>query len=380
MKIWKTLTFSSIFAISACSSTATKQDDHSIGMKDAFRDSFTIGAAINKAQIYQQEAGTTQVIQKHFNTLTAENEMKWEAMQPREGQFNFDVSDTLVAFSEQNDIFLVGHTLLWHHQTPEWVFQNDKGQPASRDLLLSRLKTHIDTVAGRYKGRIQGWDVVNEALNEDGSWRESPWYKILGDDYIHKAFEFAAAAAPNAELYYNDYNLFKPEKRDGAVKIVKSLQAKGLRIDGIGIQGHYGIGYPDLTQLEDSIKAFSALDVDVMITELDVSVLPFPEAENQGADISIDLALQERLNPYPNGMDAEISKQFSDHYLDLFKLFLKYKSSISRITFWGVNDGQTWRNDWPMKGRTDYPLMFDRNNQAKQVLLDLVEYKKSLAK
>ncbi|WP_111977868.1 endo-1,4-beta-xylanase [Algibacillus agarilyticus] len=334
-------------------------------LKDAFKNNFHIGAALSKTQILDQEPGTLDLVAKQFNSLTAENEMKWELMQPIEGQYHYAVSDKLVEFSEKNDIFLVGHTLLWHHQTPKWVFENGKGEPASREVLLKRLETHINNVAGRYKGRIEAWDVVNEALNDDGTWRDSPWYRILGEDYIIKAFEFAAKAAPNAELYYNDYNLFKPEKRDATVKIVKSLQAKGLRIDAVGIQGHYGINYPDLNLLEDSIKAFGALGVKVMLTELDISVLPFPDSESQGADISIDLELQEKLNPFANGLSAEMSQALADNYVNLFKIFMRHEAVISRITFWGVNDAQTWRNDWPMKNRTDYPLLFDRNNQPK---------------
>ena len=250
-------------------------------------------------------------------------------------------------------------------------FQNKAGTDATRDELLSRMKEHINTVAGRYGEDIGAWDVVNEALNEDGSMRDSKWRQIIGDDFIAKAFEFSALAAPNSKLYYNDYNLFKPEKREGVIKLVKQLQAKGIRIDGIGIQGHYALDYPDLQQLEDSIVAFAALGVDVMLTELDVSVLPFPDEENQGADISLDIELQDKYNPYPNGLPNDVNEQLAQRYHEIFALLAKHKEKIGRVTFWGVHDGQTWRNGWPMSGRSDYPLFFDRNLTLKSFVADL---------
>lgn len=373
---------SAFFVLTGCSGQQEHAKQESpiqapSSLAKTYANSFSIGAAVSKKQIIGDEPAAMAVVKQHFNSLVAENEMKWEKLEPLEGQFDFSVSDQLIEFAQTHNMEMIGHTLLWHSQTPEWVFKNENNEPASKAVLLARLKRHIDQVAGRYKGQTHGWDVVNEALNDDGTWRESPWYQILGEDYIIKAFEYAAQADPNAELYYNDYNLFKPEKRAGAIKIVKMLQDKGLRIDGVGIQGHYGINYPDLTELENSIKAFAALGVKVMITELDISVLPFPEEENQGADVSIDLALQDKLNPYANGLDAEMEQKLSANYTALFKIFLRHQDDISRITFWGVNDAQTWRNDWPMKGRADYPLLFDRNNKAKPVLNELIELKTS---
>lgn len=375
MKTLSVYLASAVLALSGCTTSEKLPENDAPSLAKVYADSFTIGAAVSKNQIIGQEPASMAVVKQHFNSLVAENEMKWEKLQPLEGQFDFSVADQLIEFTTKNNMEMIGHTLLWHFQTPDWVFENDQGEPASKEVLLARLKRHIDEVAGRYKGKITGWDVVNEALNDDGTWRESPWYKILGEEYIIKAFEYAAEADPHAELYYNDYNLFKPEKRAGAIKIVKMLKDKGLRIDAVGIQGHYGIGYPDLVELENSIKDFAALGVKVMFTELDISVLPFPETENQGADISIDLKLQENLNPYANGMDADIEQKLSENYVNLFKLFMHYEKVISRITFWGVNDAQTWRNDWPMKGRTDHPLLFDRQNQAKKVVADIIAVK-----
>jgi len=236
------------------------------------------------------------------------------------------------------------------------------------------MEDHITTVVSRYRGRVPSWDVVNEALNEDGTMRESKWHTIIGEDYIELAFDFAHKADPDAKLYYNDYNLFKPEKRNGALALVQRIQAQGIPVHGIGMQGHYGLGYPnDLADIEASVVAFAQVGT-VMITELDVSVLPFPEAGSEGADISIDMALNQRYNPYESGLPQAIERQFNDQYLALFQIFLKHADKISRVTFWGVSDTQTWRNDWPMKGRTDYPLMIDRNNQLKPVAYELFQW------
>lgn len=339
--------------------------------KQAFSGSFRVGAALSETQIMGRELMTLNVVREQFNALTAENEMKWERLQPEEGDFQWVSTDALVDFCEENDIFLTGHTLVWHSQTPDWVFEDAEGNPASRELLLARMEKHIKTIVSRYKGRIPSWDVVNEALEEDGSLRKSKWLQIIGPDYVEKAFEFAHQADPEAELYYNDYNLFTPEKRAGAMRLVKALQDKGIRVDGIGMQGHYGLDNPeDLGQLEDSIKAFGTIGT-VMITELDVSVLPFPEQAKWGADISIDLELNKKYNPYPSGLPEEIEKAQAERYLALFRIFLDNREHVSRVTFWGVGNSHSWKNGWPMKGRTDYPLMIDRHSQLRPMAYEV---------
>ena len=207
--------------------------------------------------------------------------------------------------------------------------------------------------------------------------RQSKWYQILGEDYVAKAFEFAHAADPNAELYYNDYNLWMPKKRAGAVKLVQQLQQQGAKITAIGMQAHYSIPSlttnPDLSEFEASIIAYKNLGIKVMLTEVDITVIRFPGAENQGADISLSYKLQAEFNPYSKGLPDEVSQEFTQLLVDMFKILAKHKESISRVTFWGVNDGQTWRNGWPIKGRTDYPLLFDRKNQAKPAVKALIE-------
>ncbi|KOO59876.1 1,4-beta-xylanase [Rheinheimera sp. KL1] len=347
--------------------------EQSSSLKDTYSKHFSIGTALSATQIAGKEPGTLDLVKQQFNAVTAENVMKWEIIEPVEGQFNFAAADAMIEFAEANNIKVIGHVLLWHEQTPAWVFQDAKGQPASKELVLYRLKNHINAVMGRYKGRIHGWDAVNEALNEDGTLRQSNWYKALGEDYIATVFELAHQADPKAELYYNDFNLFKPEKRAGVLKLVAALKAKNVPIHGIGEQGHYSLDYPELQQVEDSIVAFKNTGLKVVITELDISVLPFPEPEKIGADISLNMQLKQEFNPYADGLPKAISDQLNQKYLQLFELFLRHSDAIERVTLWGVNDNQTWRNNWPMKGRTDYPLLFDRKNQPKEVVPQLIK-------
>lgn len=342
---------------------------------DLYADSFRIGVALSANQIQGTDAAQARVRDGHFNSYTAENEMKWERIHPTEGNYDFTSADTLAELGESNGAFLVGHTLVWHNQVPEWVFTDSEGAPASRERVLQRMRSHINTIVTRYQGRFDGWDVVNEALNEDGSLRESNWYEAVGIDYIAEAFAAAHAADPEAELYYNDYNLYKPEKRAGAVAIVKELQSRGIPIHGVGLQGHYGLDHPPLEQLNDSIEAFAALGVKVMITELDVSVLPFPNPNQMGADLSIDLELQDELNPYVDGLPADVRIAQDNRYRDLFAVFLRHRDAIDRVTFWNLTDGTSWKNNWPMRGRTDYPVIFNRDNEPKSTYRALVDLK-----
>ncbi|MEM5547172.1 endo-1,4-beta-xylanase [Pseudoalteromonas fuliginea] len=340
-------------------------------LKAQFKDHFKIGTAISRDQILGALPEDLNVAKAQFNTFTPENSMKWERIHPELETYDFEAADALVEYAQENNQELVGHTLVWHSQTPDWVFEDDQGEPLTRDALLKRMQNHINAVAGRYKNRIFAWDVVNEALNEDGTLRESKWSTIIGDDFIEYAFKYAKQAAPNAKLYYNDYNLYKPEKRAGAIALIKNLQSKGIQIDGIGMQAHYSLDNPELSLMEDSIVAYAATGIDVMITELDISVLPFPEGEEQGADISLDIALQERFNPYPDGLPSEVNTQLGERYRAVFNILKKHDDKVSRVTFWGISDARTWRNDWPMQGRTDYPLLIDRELKLKSFVSDL---------
>ncbi|MBO8131014.1 MAG: endo-1,4-beta-xylanase [Candidatus Marinimicrobia bacterium] len=343
----------------------------------AYEDAFYIGVALNRDQISGKDRVALDILKEHFNSITPENILKWSEVHPVPDSFNFSPADAFVRLGEENNMFIVGHTLVWHYQTPQWVFKDDNGNPVSKDVLIKRMKDHIFKVVGRYKGRIHGWDVVNEAINDDGSYRQSPWLKIIGEEYIELAFEFAHEADPDAELYYNDFNMWKPGKREGVIRLLKRLQSKGIQIDGIGMQGHWGLDYPEILEdIEASIKAFSDLGVKIMITELDVTVLPFPDPELIGADITKVYDLRAELNPYAEGLPDSMQKILADRYREFFEVFLKHKDKISRVTLWGMQDGQSFRNFWPIRGRADYPLLFDRNYMPKPAFYAVLEVAK----
>ncbi|MBX2873603.1 MAG: endo-1,4-beta-xylanase [Saprospiraceae bacterium] len=339
-------------------------------LKTAYQGNFHIGAALNRPQIYEADSVAAALIRKEFNSITAENMMKWMHIHPGVDSFQFEAADKFVTLGEENDMFIVGHTLVWHSQLAPWV-----QEITDRDSMLQHLQNHVSKIVGRYKDSVRGWDVVNEALNEDGSLRSSLFLELIGDEYLLKAFEWAAAADPAAELYYNDYSLCNPAKREGAIALVKRLQANGVKIDGIGMQGHWGLDSPSLEEIENSILAYSALGVKVMITELDINVIPNPW-DLEGADVNQNFEGSPFMDPYPAGLPDSVQIQLAQRYEDIFKLFLKHEDKIARVTFWGVNDGQSWKNDWPIKGRTNYPLLFDRAFQPKKAYHRVMGLKK----
>lgn len=346
--------------------------EKNIGLKDVFQGKFYIGTALNTGQITGKDTASIRIIKQHFNTITAENCMKCGSLQPEEGKFNFALADQFVDFGIQNKMFIVGHNLVWHSQAPRWFFVDAQGNDVSSEVLIGRLKSHIQTVVGRYKGKVKGWDVVNEAIMDDGSWRQSKLYKIIGPDFMKLAFRFAHEADPDAELYYNDYSMALPGKREGVVKMVQELQKDHIRIDGIGMQCHNSMDFPKIEEFEKSLLAFAALRVKVMITEMDISALPSPK-NRQGADVDSRTDFKEELNPYTKGLPEEVEKAHAKRYLEFFNLFLKHQDKISRVTMWGVQDGQSWKNNFPVPGRTDYPLLFDRNYQPKSFVKQLLQ-------
>jgi endo-1,4-beta-xylanase len=290
-------------------------------------------------------------------------------VQPYPNSFNFTVADKYVNIGIKNKMHIVGHALVWHSQLADFM-QNVK----SKAEMNKHFENHINTVVSRYKGKIDAWDVVNEAFNEDGSFRESVFYKFLGKNYIEKAFKLANEIDPNADLIYNDYNLYKKEKRDGVIQMVKQMQSKGIKIDGIGVQAHWSLNQPSLNEIEQIIFDISELGVDVMFTELDISVLPSPW-EQVGAEVSQNFSRFEgdaKMNPYPDKLPKSIQNKLAKRYNDIFQLFIKHSDKISRVTFWGVMDKHSWLNDFPIKGRTNYPLLFDRNYQAKEAHKSLI--------
>ena len=339
-------------------------------LKDVFKNDFKIGAALNRRQIFEQDTRGAQIVTTHFNSITPENILKWALVHPELDRYDFAAADRFVEFGEKRGMFIVGHTLVWHNQTPRWVFEDGKGNPVDRETLLKRMRDHIFTVVGRYKGRIKGWDVVNEALNQDGTMRQSPWYKILGEDYLVQAFKFAHEADPSAELYYNDYDLELPAKRAGGVELIKKLKAAGVPISGVGLQNHNQLEWPSVADEDATIAAFSALGMKIQITELDVDVLP--RTTKIGADYAVDDPVTPQLNPYVDRLPDAKQLALAKRYAELFQVFLKHRDAIERVTFWGLADGDSWLNNWPMKGRTNYPLLFDRFGRAKPALAAVI--------
>ena len=332
---------------------------NSTSLKEGFKNEFLIGTALNATQIEEKEPNAAALVPQQFNAITPENIMKCEIIHPDWDRYDFDLSDKYVEYGKKHKMFIVGHTLIWHSQLAPFV-----SKIKSSDSLLMFMTNHINTVAGRYAGKVDSWDVVNEALNDDGTLRNSVFLQKLGDDYIRKAFELAAKAAPNTELYYNDYNIEQPKKRAGAIAMIKKLQTSGTRIDGVGIQGHWRINGLPLEDIENSIIEFSALGLKVSFTELDITVLPNPW-DLKGADVNQNFEGSPYMNPYPQGLPDSMQIKLAKCYEDLFKIFIKHQDKIERITFWGVNDGQSWLNGWPIKNRTNYPLLFDRNFKPK---------------
>jgi endo-1,4-beta-xylanase len=268
-------------------------------------------------------------------------------------------------------MYIVGHCLVWHSQAPRWFFVDEEGNDVSREVMIERMKNHIFTVVGRYKGKVNAWDVVNEAFEDDGSWRKTKFYEIIGEDYFKLAFQFAHEADPEAELMYNDYSMFREGRRDAVVAVVKKFQEEGVQIDGIGMQGHYGLDNLPLQEIEESIIAFASTGVKVHFTELDISVLPMP-SWGVGAEVSASFEYQQKMNPYAEGLPDSVAAASREAYMSLFNLLLKHNEKIKRVTTWGVADHHSWKNNWPMRGRTDYPLLFDRSFDAKPVVADII--------
>lgn len=358
-----------VFVIQSC--TSGTQTNTPATLKSAFNGKFYIGTAMNAWQITGKDTAGIKVIKEQFSAIVTENCMKSGQIQRQEGEFDFNLADQFVEFGEQNDKFITGHCLIWHSQAPRWFFTDSLGNDVSREVMIERMKTHISTVVGRYKGKIKGWDVVNEAIMEDGSMRKSKFYQIVGEDFIKLAFQFAHEADPDAELYYNDYNEWFPGKRDAIVQMIRDLKAEDIRIDGIGMQGHIGMKSPSLEEYEAAIVAYANEGMKVMVTELDMSILPNAHGDF-GADIATNFEYQQKLNPYTEGVPAEKMEEWDNRMLDFFRLFLKHSDTVSRVTLWGVSDGGSWKNNFPVRGRTDYPLLFDRSYQPKTIVGKLI--------
>jgi endo-1,4-beta-xylanase len=343
-------------AMVAIGSVTTGQD---VALKDLMPKSMAIGVAINQRQSDGVDTAGVDVITKQFNQISPENLLKFQPVHPAADRYAFEAQDRYVQFGLDRKMQVIGHNLVWHQQTSAWVFQGADGKPAARDTLLARMRDHIHTVVGRYKGRIHGWDVVNEAIDENGSLRKAPWHDGIGADYVAKAFEFAHEADPDAELYYNDYNLEKPAKRAGVIRLVKDLQARKLRIDGIGNQGHWRLETPAIGEIDEALVDLHGTGLKVMYTELDINLLP-----NVARDSDPALA-----NPYAGGLPGEKQQQLAARYADIFGVFLKHRDAVTRVTFWGLSDADSWLN----RGRMNYPLLWDRQRQPKPAFQAVVD-------
>ncbi|MGL4520130.1 MAG: endo-1,4-beta-xylanase [Phocaeicola sp.] len=341
-------------------------------LKKSLSENFLVGVAVNASQVAGNDARAMRLVRRHFNSIVAEDCMKSENIHPEEDRYDFQEADRFVEFGEKNNMFIVGHALIWHSQLAKWFCVDDENNLVSPEILKKRMRHHIETLVKRYKGRIHGWDVVNEAIEENGDFRQSPFYQILGEEYIALAFQYAHEADPDVELYYNDYNMYNSNRRERVVQVVKNLQQRGIRIDAVGMQAHWGISYPNINDVEESIKAFAETGVKVMITEFDLTVLPIV---NIGANISDREEYEESLNPYPTELPPAIEAKWNERIEAFFNLFIKHKKVISRVTIWGVTDGDSWKNNWPIERRTDYPLLFNRMYQPKVATQKLINRK-----
>lgn len=337
----------------------TAQDEK--GLKDYYKDYFSIGVAVSPRALTTDEA---QLIKKQFNSLTAENAMKSQNIHPKENEYFWKDADSIAAFAQRNNMKLRGHTLVWHNQVPSWIFL-DNGQTVSKEKLLERLRTHIQTVVGRYKGKIYAWDVVNEAISDNPNeyLRNTKWLEICGEEYIAKAFQWAHEADPDALLFYNDYNEIDPVKRKKMIRLVEDLRKKNIPIHGVGLQGHWALNEPSREQLEQTLKDFSATGLNVQITELDISV--YPKEHN---------ARERKAEDYNTEFTVEKQQKQAEVYKMCFDLFRKYKSSISSVTFWNISDRHSWLDNFPVRGRKDYPLLFDTNLKPKQAFREVVNF------
>jgi len=335
-----------------------------VTLKGAYQSAFAIGAAVNAAQFTGQDVRGAALVKAQFNSITPENALKWENIHPRLDSYDFDLADKYIGFGEQNHMFIVGHCLVWHNQIPGKVFRDEQGNLVTRKVLLKRMHDHIHEVVGRYKGKIKSWDVVNEALNDDGSLRQTLWLKIIGKDYIAKAFQYAHEADPHAELTYNDYSLENEAKRNGAIALIKELKEKRVPISSVGLQGHDSLDWPSVGQEDATITAFENMGLRVVISELDIDVLPSVVGQGS-ADVSKHMETNPNLDPYASGLPESVQVELAKRYGELFGVFLQHRAGVQRVTFWGVSDGDSWRNDWPVRGRTNYPLLFDRHGEAK---------------
>lgn len=360
----------SITVISGCRSNTENADlkaenlqneNQEKGLKDYYSDYFTMGVAVSPRSI---EGESAELIKREFNSITPENVMKMGPIHPEKDRFNWEPADAIAEFAKENGLKMRGHALVWHQQTGGWIFEAEDGGQVSKEELLRRMKTHIDSVVSRYSETIYAWDVVNEAIddNPDNFLRNSEWYEIAGEDFINKAFEYAREADPDVKLFYNDYNAIIPEKRDRIYKLLKMLVDRNVPIDGVGIQGHWSIFGPSEEELREALDMYTSLGLEVQITELDVSIYPWEKEQ------------RERREGESDEFTPELEQQQIEAYDMFFRVFRDYQDELTSVTFWNVADNYTWLDHYPVEGRKNYPLLFDENYERKKAYEKVVEF------
>lgn len=355
-----------LLVLSSCNSGNTVNSqpvDSGKALKDYYQTYFPIGVSVSPGALKTDEG---ELVARHFSSLTAENAMKMGSLQPKENQYYWKDADSIVAFAKRNGMKIRGHVLVWHRQTPGWFFTDSAGKQVSKEVLLQRIKDHITTVVERYKGSIYAWDVVNEVISDDKNvfYRPSKFYEICGEEFIAKAFEWAHAADPDAILFYNDYNETNPDKRAKIITMIGKLRAAGVPVEAIGLQGHWSLDEPTRSQLDKTLKDFASLGLPLQITELDISVYPKIHDDRKLAEASA----------MPTDFTAKKEKQQLEQYRMCFELFRKYRKHISGVTFWNISDRHSWLDNFPVKNRKDYPLLFDRDLQPKKAFWQVVTF------
>ena len=339
-----------------------KNEGKTKGLKDYYKKYFPIGVAVRPSDLKSPEE--SKLILNEFNSITAENAMKMGPIHPREDRYFWRDADSIVDFGVRNKIKVRGHTLCWHAQTPGWLFIDSLGKDVSKEVLLGRLKSHIQTVVSRYKGKIYAWDVVNEAIADGPEFlRKSKFTEITGEEFIEKAFEYAHEADPGAVLFYNDYNTEIASKRDKIYRLLKGLKEKGVPVHGVGLQAHWSVSSPTREELEKSIEMFSSLGLQIQFTELDVSVY----SGRQGGQL---IQGQRRQMETPV-FTAEMEQQQMEKYKMVFEVFRKHRKHITGVTFWNISDRYSWLDG---RGRKNYPLLFDANLKPKKAYGQVVKF------
>ena len=339
----------------------TTEDSSEMGLKDYYKNYFPMGVAVAPNSI---EGESAELIKREYNSITPENVMKMGPIHPEKDRFYWKDADAIAKFAAENNIKMRGHALVWHQQTGEWIFENENGKKVSKEELLQRMKTHIDSVVTRYSDIIYAWDVVNEAVADDSTkvYRESEWLEIAGKDFLVKAFEYAREADPNAKLFYNDYNAIIPEKRDRIIELLKFLQENDAPIDGVGIQAHWSIYGPSEEELRKALDLYSELGLEIQITELDVSLYPWEKERRELKEGESD-----EFTP-------ELEQKQIEAYDMFFEVFRDYKDVITGVTFWNISDKYSWLDTYPVEGRKNYPLLFDENFERKKAYEKVVEF------